>query len=1097
MRASAAHVWLSVSLTVFALAASACGGSSNDTSGEPKPVLPPDGTDPTPPKGSSDFVSADAVAGQTAGRDAAGDAEFGNGALAIAPAAMSPAGSSAQPREVAEGDIYRVLEGGKILNLNSYRGLQVIDVSDPTAPHIIGRHVVVGTPVEMYVRGTRALVLLNDWYGYYGARDDVRVEQREGGLLLSVDLSDPTAPRAEGSVFIEGYIRKSRLVSNDVTASLYVASSASGEVKNAQGYSEWIERTVVTSFDVSGLALVKKTELDLGGYVQDIQATPDALLVASSEYTGNTNRNLVSVVDISDPAGTMVKGDSVAIAGYVQNQFNLDLYKDVLRVVSTNWNGNGNTLETFDAADIHDVKPLHSCSFGGADQLYATLFLANKAFFVTYLRTDPFHAFSIADDGSCQEHAEYVVSGWNDFLRPVANGDRLIGIGTDDEGSGQAPAVSLYDITELTNPEPLLSRAQASQLQWSWSEAQYDHRAFSVLEGAVSIAAADGTLETGLVLLPYSGYTASKNPNGSVGQYVSGVQIFTFSDHSVTQRGAMDHDSEVRRSFLADADTTVNLSETSLALYDHSDPSTPVRLGAVELAPDYGRVLRFGDYLARVKRPSHDYQSYEYTADDEVETSKLQIIAANADANTAEPLAELELPVDARLVKSGDLLVSMVYRVVGPQMEWPYDYETTVHVYDLSDPTHPVERGSAQTDALIPSYDGYGGYGGYYGGRGGFGFCGVGDFWFSGNQVDGTLAIGDALVFTQARDHDELLGHEHTCSYYPRYRSECDQGGCDDYLNGYRNCSSLDGAPEVCTDELYLCDQTVTADSCEQVEFDAVRTQLDVNCYDGERRRYWSSYEITALDLSDPDAPVFGATTAMPAEEEGVRVLPVGSSLYYTYKIPAEIEGDARPHVRYSFKELDFSDPSAPSVSAAVNIPGELIAVDGDRLYTKDLRWGDERAETFLHELTRDDGVAQLEASQRFAQREVSKVVVAGGQLLVSHGPVYNNYFGPTEDEQLTKLTMLARRGLAVQGEVEVDSWSTLEAVHDGRALYTVPGGLLVINVEQPTAPFAQGFFHTNGWPEQILFEAGEITIAAGRYGIHRFDADAFNLLTD
>lgn len=249
---------------------------------------------------------------------------------------------------------------------------------------------------------------------------------------------------------------------------------------------------------------------------------------------------------------------------------------------------------------------------------------------VTYLRQDPFHAFSIADDGSCEERAEFVVSGWNDFLRPVAGGTRLIGIGTDDEGGGQAPAVSLYDITALTNPNPLLSRAQASELQWSWSEAQYDHRAFSVLEGAVSIAAADGTLETGLVLLPYSGYTA--NASGNAGHYVSGVQIFTFSDRGVTQRGAMEHDFEVRRSFLADADTTANLSDTTLALYDHSDPSAPTRLGAVELAPDYARVLRFGDYLARVKRPNHAYQDYEYMPQDEVETSKLQIVAASAAA---------------------------------------------------------------------------------------------------------------------------------------------------------------------------------------------------------------------------------------------------------------------------------------------------------------------------------------------------------------------------------------------------------------------------------------------------------------------------------
>jgi hypothetical protein len=108
------------------------------------------------------------------------------------------------------------------------------------------------------------------------------------------------------------------------------------------------------------------------------------------------------------------------------------------------------------------------------------------------------------------------VSGWNDFFRPVSGGTRLIGIGTDDEGEGHRPAVSLYDITDLQNPTPLLARAQAAQLQWSWSEASYDHRAFSVLENAVSVTAADGMPreEEGVRVLPLgsSMYYTYKTP---------------------------------------------------------------------------------------------------------------------------------------------------------------------------------------------------------------------------------------------------------------------------------------------------------------------------------------------------------------------------------------------------------------------------------------------------------------------------------------------------------------------------------------------------------------------------------------------------------
>src|SRR5690242_7395843 len=106
-------------------------------------------------------------------------------------------------------------------------------------------------------------------------------------------------------------------------------------------------RTVLKSFDVSGESLVARTELDLGGYVQDVQATTDVMMVARYDYTPNETRSRVALVDISRPDGTMVLGDEIGAAGVVQNKFNLDIHDGVLRVVSgSNWNGTTNHLET-------------------------------------------------------------------------------------------------------------------------------------------------------------------------------------------------------------------------------------------------------------------------------------------------------------------------------------------------------------------------------------------------------------------------------------------------------------------------------------------------------------------------------------------------------------------------------------------------------------------------------------------------------------------------------------------------------------------------------------------------------------------------------
>ncbi|MDH5674895.1 MAG: beta-propeller domain-containing protein [Myxococcales bacterium] len=1064
------------------------------------------------------FVSADAFAGQAAGVPA-GTGGAGGATATAAPSVAEAGGdgvdNSRAGASVVEGDIYRVLDQGRILNLNSYRGLQVIDIADPSEPSIIGHYAVAGEPEEMYVQGDRALVLLNGYQAYYGSRDDVRAESRSGGLLLSVSLADPAKPVLIDQRLIEGYVRKSRLVQGDNGSSLFVVSSHGVEVQSEQGYLEYREQTVVTSFDVTAGMLDKVTELELEGYVQDIQATSEVLMVAHQQWLRNDDRSLVTLVDISDPAGSMVLGDSVQVAGYIENQFRMDLHEGILRVVSTDWQQSINTVQTFDAADLGALSALDSCAFGAGQDLYATLFVGDKAFFVTYLRQDPFHAFAMGADGSCQERSEYIVSGWNDFFRPVADATRLIGVGIDDADGGRAPAVSLYDITNLDNAEPLLARAAGDTLQWSWSEASWDHRAFSVLENALSVNAADGTEERGLVLLPFQG--SEVDAQGHYRGEVSGVHLFTFSDSTVTLRGQMKHDSPVRRSFLAGDDLSANLSESSLALYDHGDPDAPALLGSVELAPNYGRLLRYGDYRARLTRPSYDYYYDPYLeGSQEVPQARLEIIEAAADPNTTNALASFEVDADVQLLKAGDLLLSVSYRMVDTSKE-ELSYETTVRVFDLSDPKEPAEVGKAVSDSVRPSYFGYDGYFGGFGG--GFVGCGMGPLWFGGGQAEGSFVVGDALVFVDAEPQDELLGRERVCNFWPQqdYETSCADPECmewtESYYEGYRTCRTLEGGPEICEGEYRYCSYSFDGSRDCGEPVDLAELALEESCWDNERYRYWSSYRFTALDLSSPSEPRFGQTQTMDRSEESVRVLPQGDKLYYSFRKPYELEGDERPHVRYFYREVDASDPAALVVGDAVNVPGELIAVDGERLYTRDLRWGQAQADTWLHQLSVGDAGVAIEASLGFEGRNVRSVVSEDGHLLVSHDDVAaGGYYGvgvpiATDaalpggfgtsggDVELSRLSIVARDGLEVVSEVDIDRYAELQASHDARALYNVPGGLLMLNIEDASAPYAQAFFTTRGWPEQILFDGDALLVTAGPYGIYRFDTDAFNLL--
>lgn len=90
---------------------------------------------------------------------------------------------------------------------------------------------------------------------------------------------------------------------------------------------------------------------------------------------------------------------------------------------------------------------------------------------------------------------------------------------------------------------------------------------------------------------------------------------------------------------------------------------------------------------------------------------------------------------------------------------------------------------------------------------------------------------------------------------------------------------------------------------------------------------------------------------------------------------------------------------------------------------------------------------------------------------------------------------MLDTDSLGVVSEVDVDSWANLRDAVVGRALFEVPGGLLVFNLDDPAAPSPQAYFPTRGWPTRVGIEGRDVVFAAGRFGVYAFDIDTFNLL--
>lgn len=122
------------------------------------------------------------------------------------PATNSDGAPSASPRDVSGGAFegagrQDVLTGGAALLLsptralvaNPYRGLSIVDVTDPDAPTVLGSVTLPGSADRVFVDGSTALVVSRR-YGESGGATDI----------TSVDLSDESAPAVGGTATVEG-----------------------------------------------------------------------------------------------------------------------------------------------------------------------------------------------------------------------------------------------------------------------------------------------------------------------------------------------------------------------------------------------------------------------------------------------------------------------------------------------------------------------------------------------------------------------------------------------------------------------------------------------------------------------------------------------------------------------------------------------------------------------------------------------------------------------------------------------------------------------------------------------------------------------------
>ncbi|WP_437731574.1 beta-propeller domain-containing protein [Sorangium sp. So ce1335] len=654
-------------------------------------------TGPSPDDAPTDFISGSprSPGGRDVGEDAGGSTGAGGGAAA--PDADGGADDGGAERAITEADIIQVHDG-KLYALSQYSGLSIIDISRRDRLKLLGRYEASGIPFEMYLRDGVVYAMFSSWGHYIYNDADGSYSYEQTSRIEALDVSDPADIASLGSFDLPGSISDSRIV-GDV---LYAVTFENGY---CWGCSD-TRNTTVTSLavgDPAEIAVVDQLTYDDPdpynyGWQRSVSVTADRMYVAGVEWNGtDEGHSTIQVIDISDPSGDLEEGATVEAVGQIQSRWQMDEHEGVLRVISQPglwWNNAAKPgVQTFAVASSNEITPLGytELTLPRPESLRSVRFDGDRAYAITAEQTDPLFTIDLSDPENPAQLGELEMPGWVYHMEP--RGDRVLALGFDNAAEEGALHVSLFDVSDLTNPT-MLERIHFGGEWGSFAEDQDRiHKAFTILD------------DLGTILVPYSGWEFDQDGDGC-GKYSSGIQLIDFTADTLAKRGVAPARGQARRAFVHD-DRLFAVSDQEVGTFRIDDRDAPAAVTDLALATIVSNAVVAGDLVVRM------------SADWWTNSAQLDVVPA-ADPGRAEPLGKLDLT--ALTVGSGDgcygsgLAEARVFTHGRyAYLLWPsYSDWTKMHLAVVDFTTPEAPRIASQRTVPVNSSALY--VGGYYGG---------------------------------------------------------------------------------------------------------------------------------------------------------------------------------------------------------------------------------------------------------------------------------------------------------------------------------------------------------------------------------------------
>jgi len=257
-------------------------------------------------------------------------------------------------------------------------------------------------------------------------------------------------------------------------------------------------------------------------YGTNVYASTNVLLIAAKGHkfwkSDSIWKDNTYIIGFSlNDDGSRVQGRGVGtVPGYLLNQWALDVWDDHIRVASTTegkWGCSNEMISDFRSVctwtlltdtdnqisvlklptddEVLDGKTtMEMVGFLGGlgevgERITSVRFMKDKAFLVTFLRTDPFYAIDMSNHSMPVEKSALKITGFSNYIHPYdKDGNILITVGQDatDDGRVLGLQVSIFNATDLSNLSLLFRHNVENETNvWSSSDALFDHKAFRFL----------------------------------------------------------------------------------------------------------------------------------------------------------------------------------------------------------------------------------------------------------------------------------------------------------------------------------------------------------------------------------------------------------------------------------------------------------------------------------------------------------------------------------------------------------------------------------------------------------------------------------------